>query len=52
MPGKLIILVAKNTRDEAHFYISKAKERKMHSAINHIKGHLANKMKIEKQKTL
>ncbi|MFH1311452.1 MAG: DEAD/DEAH box helicase [Nanoarchaeota archaeon] len=50
--GKLIILITKNTRDEMHFYVSRLKERKMHSAINTVKEHLIDKIKIEKQKTL
>ncbi len=41
--GKLIILMARKTRDEAYFYISKAKEKKMHSAIDSIKKQLSNK---------
>jgi len=43
MEGKMIVLVAKKTRDEAYFYVSKARERKMHSAINLIKEDLADK---------
>ncbi len=42
MKGKLIILVTKGTRDEAFYYVSKAKERKMHSAIHSIKEELSN----------
>ena len=40
MKGKLIILITRKTRDEAYFYVSKAKERKMHSAIDSIKKYL------------
>ena len=43
MKGKLIILITKKTRDEAYFYISKAKEKRMHSAIDSIKKHLSKK---------
>lgn len=43
MKGKLIILIARKTRDEAHFYVSKIKERKMHSAISSIKNTLDGK---------
>jgi len=50
--GKLIILITKDTRDEAYFYISKSKEKKMHSAIKSIKEALSKKIKTEKQKTL
>jgi Fanconi anemia group M protein len=35
--GKLIILITKKTRDEANFYTSKIKEKRMFSAINKIK---------------
>ena len=35
--GKLIILVTKGTRDESYFYVSKAREKKMESAIQGIK---------------
>ena len=50
--GKLIMLITKKTRDEAFFYISKAKEKKMHSAINSIKDELSNGNKLEFQKKL
>jgi len=39
-PGKLIILITKKTRDEAHFYAARVRERKMHSAIHSIKEDL------------
>jgi ERCC4-related helicase len=54
MKGKLIILVTKNTRDEAFFYASKAREKSMHKAINSIKDELANGgfKKSEKQEEL
>ncbi len=50
--GKLIILITKGTRDEAYFYISKSKEKKMRSAIKSIKESLSKKVKDEEQKTL
>ncbi len=43
MKGKLIILITKNTRDEAFYFVSRARERKMHSAINSIKENLNQK---------
>ena len=49
MPGKLLILVTKGTRDEGHYYAARAKEKKMHSAISEIKANLENPKKIEKQ---
>jgi ERCC4-related helicase len=36
-PGKLKILITKNTRDEAYYYSSYHKEKKMHKAIDEIK---------------
>ncbi|MFW5846940.1 MAG: DEAD/DEAH box helicase [Nanoarchaeota archaeon] len=53
--GKLIILITKNTRDETFYYVSRAKEKKMHSAIDSIKQDLNSGKKInnsEQQKTL
>ena len=50
MEGKLIMLITRKTRDEAYFYVSKAKEKKMHSAINSIKDHLSkNKLGFQKK---
>jgi Fanconi anemia group M protein len=43
MPGKLIILITRGTRDESFYYVSRAKQRKMHKAINHIKETLSKK---------
>ncbi|MFB6246568.1 MAG: DEAD/DEAH box helicase [Candidatus Pacearchaeota archaeon] len=42
--GKMIVLVTKNTRDEAYFYAANAKEKKMKKAIQSIKKDL-NKSK-------
>jgi len=36
-PGSLKILITKNTRDEAYHYVAKAKEKRMHKAIDDIK---------------
>ena len=52
MEGKLIILVTKKTRDEAHYYTSRAREKKMHSAIDSVKQDLANTGKFDFQKRL
>ncbi len=52
MKGKLIILITKNTRDEAHYYVSRAREKTMHSAINTIKQDLNNGKKLEFQEKL
>ncbi len=43
MKGKLIMLITRKTRDESYFYVSKAKEKKMRSAINSIKENLLEK---------
>ena len=40
--GKLIMLITKNTRDEAFFYVSRSREKKMHNAISEIKKDLEN----------
>ncbi len=34
--GKVIIMIARNTRDEAFYYASRAKERKMHSTLKEL----------------
>lgn len=47
--GKLIILITKKTRDEAFYYVSRSKEKKMKTAIKDIKEEFLNP---EKQKTL
>ncbi len=36
-PGKLKILVTKNTRDQSYHYAAQAKEKRMHKALNQIK---------------
>jgi len=54
MKGKLIVLVTKKTRDEAYYYASHAKEKRMHSAINSIKKNLSDSKSLgdKKQKTI
>jgi len=42
-PGKLLILVTKDTRDVAYYYASAAREKKMHKSIDEIKKNLKNK---------
>lgn len=51
MEGNLIMLLAKGTRDETHFYVSKSKEKKMRSAIDSIKKTLSSNFqgKINKE---
>ena len=55
MPGKLIMLITKNTRDETFYYVSRSREKKTHTSISSVKkqleeGNLYNKK--EEQKTL
>ena len=40
MEGKLIILITKNTRDEAYYYASRSREKKMYSALTSVKQDL------------
>ncbi len=47
--GKLIILITKKTRDEAYFYVSKVREKKMHVAIDSIKKDMNEKAKETKE---
>ncbi|MBU4116867.1 MAG: DEAD/DEAH box helicase [Nanoarchaeota archaeon] len=49
--GKLIMLITKGTRDEAFYYISKSREKKMHTSIEQINQEFKNN-KIEFQKKL
>ena len=51
MKGKLIMLITRKTRDEAYFYASRIKERKMHSAISDVRGTLGNKSSEDIQKS-
>jgi len=39
-PGKLIMVITKQTRDESNYYVSKSRERKMQSAIAEVKSDL------------
>jgi len=43
IPGKLLILITKDTKDEIHHYASSAKERKMHKTLETIKEQLKKK---------
>ena len=51
MPGKIKILITKNTRDQAYHYASKAKEKRMHTSIEQIKQDFQKQDKKE-QKSL
>ncbi len=52
--GKLIMLITKKTRDEAYYYVSRSREKKMHKTISEIQEDLANgKIDLKsKQETL
>ncbi|PIN77242.1 hypothetical protein COV15_02755 [Candidatus Woesearchaeota archaeon CG10_big_fil_rev_8_21_14_0_10_34_12] len=52
MDGKLIILITKNTRDEAYYWVAFHKEKKMYQAIEGIKKDMKNNAVEGKQKTL
>lgn len=52
MKGKLIVLITKKTRDESFFYVSRSREKKMHSVIKDIREDLNNGQKFEVQKRL
>jgi len=52
MKGKLIMLITKNTRDESFYYVSRAREKKMHQSIDSIQKELADGNKLEFQKKL
>jgi len=47
--GKVIVLFTGKTRDEAYFWVSKAKEKKMHKILLQMKNQLKKKENIEKQ---
>lgn len=47
--GKLIILITRKTRDEAFFYVSRSREKKMHEAISKIKEDLQNGKEFKSQ---
>jgi len=42
-PGKVIVLMTRSTRDEVYYYASKAKERKMNTAIESLKQKFTKK---------
>jgi len=47
-PGKLFILITKDTRDQAHHYASIAREKKMYKTLDTIKDEMANNKNKEK----
>jgi ERCC4-related helicase len=48
MPGKLAILITKNTRDESYHYAAIAREKKMHRTIEAVQKELKNQPKTLK----
>ena len=49
MPGELIMLITKNTRDEIFHWASISKEKRMHKALKEIKDGLPNKDNKQKR---
>ncbi len=47
--GRVIVLYTGDTRDEAYFWVSKRKEKKMHKILTQMKNKLEKKEQIEKQ---
>lgn len=55
MPGEIIMLITKDTRDEIYYYAANNKEKRMHKAISDIKSDIDNKRSdftTQNQKTL
>ncbi len=50
-PGKVIVLVTKQTRDEAYLWASKGKEKRMKRELEFLRVQLANKIKVGMPKT-
>ncbi|MEK6957557.1 MAG: DEAD/DEAH box helicase [archaeon] len=51
--GKAIVLMTRDTRDEAFYYASRAKERKMHSTLKQLQSpHAIPEKKLDSQTTL
>jgi len=42
--GKIVILMAKDTRDEGFYYAARAKEKRMHRTLNEMKSSFAEKL--------
>jgi len=51
MEGSLIILITRDTRDEAYYYASLSKEKKMYSAIKSVKDNLDINNSLNENKT-
>lgn len=52
MAGKLVMLIAKGTRDETFYYVANAKEKRMHKAIEEIQGEISEgKLNLQKDIT-
>lgn len=50
--GKVVVLVTKNTRDEAYRWTAHYKEKKMHDILSKLKDNLQKSLEIQKQPTL
>lgn len=44
-PGRVIVLIAKETRDEAYFWVSRYKEKKMKTILRNMKDHYDDEQK-------
>jgi len=51
-PGRLIILMAKGTRDESYYWAADHKEKKMYKALKDIKENFKNTKKEKEQKKI
>jgi Fanconi anemia group M protein len=50
-PGKVIVLITKQTRDEAYFWSSKGKEKRMKRELEFLRSELSGKLKVGIPKT-
>ncbi len=51
-PGKVIILITRNTRDEAYYWSSKNKEKQMKRELDVLRSKLAEKVQVTKPRVL
>lgn len=51
-PGKLIILITRNTRDESYYWAAHNKERKMHGVLENMQENFKREIKEKEQKKL
>lgn len=51
-PGKVVILITRQTRDEAYYWSSRGKEKRMKSELEKLRSKLAEKFKVGEPKKL